>query len=170
MIDENIIDGEDLEDFFMAWRLLNGVVETIENTRPKTIFFENSIADEKRARKSLVKLLRSPKPFPRQLRIFLANLFDDSDDNQNYRKIKIENYAGNSSDQGGDVAIAKIIYYQHIELQKPIGKVIQMMTEIMPLSKQQIENIWYKQRNGLLGWNGKPLPKKRSKRVPLSNN
>jgi len=168
-MDDNIIDEDDLNDFFNVWKLLKGVVIVSDNSKPKTEYFLSGSEEEKNARKSLVKLLRSTKPLPRQIRIFLADLFDDSYENESYRILKIENFSGNSSDKGGDIQLAKIIYHQHVNLGKPIGNVILDVSDMVLLSKEQVENIWYKQRGDLFAWYGEKIPRKKSKKVPLSN-
>ena len=164
-MDDNIIDEDDLYDFLNALKLLNGVVIFPKNSKPKIEYFQNGSDDEKRAKKSLVKLLRSPKPLPQHIRKLLADLFDDSCENENYRVLKIENFAGNSSDKGGDIQLANIIYHQHVNLGKPIGKVILDVSAMVSLSREQVENIWYKQRGGLFTWYGKKIPSKKSKKV-----
>jgi hypothetical protein len=168
-MDDNIIDRDDLNDFLNVLKLLKGVVIVSDNSKPKTEYFQSGSEEEKSARRSLVKLLRSPKPLPRPIRIFLADLFDDSYENESYRIIKIENFAGNSSDKGGDIQLAKIIYHQHVNLGKPIGKVILDVSAKVSLSKEQVEHIWYKQRDGLFAWYGEKIPRKKTKKVPLSN-
>jgi hypothetical protein len=147
MTDVVTVERDELSDFFLILRLLKGTVE-FHNRIPFTQFPEEKSDEEKAGMAALAKSLRSERPMDRQLRIFLADLFDPDAPAQRVISFK-RRKRGRWSDIGKRRFVANRIFEElHLTgSSKTLTTALEKWGSYFGLSNKQIEEIWYEQRN-----------------------
>jgi hypothetical protein len=147
MTDVVTVQGNELQDFFLILRLLKGSGE-FHNRIPFTQFPEEKSDEEKAGMAALAKSLRSDRPMDRQFRIFLADLFDPDAPVQRVISFK-RRKRGRWSDIGKRRFVASRIFDElHLmNSSNTLSSTLENLASYFGLSKKQIEEIWYEQRN-----------------------
>jgi len=127
-------------DLQLARILLNGFVEVDRRGRPHSRYLEEGSADEAKARKAFTRILRSNNCLDRQLRTFLAELFDPDPVYGELRTIRIVFRKENRPpDRVANTHVAEQIY-EDVKSGKTVTQAIVDASERFEFKSE--DNVW----------------------------